>query len=131
MTVGPLERDADTAPFLDGTARGEFLLRRCAAGHWSEPATSACTACGSAELTWAASSGDATLVSWAVVHGRPDGDTPPPQHVLAVVELAEGPWWWTSLAGADPAALTTGTPLRADFVRAAEQYEAVPVFRPV
>ena len=55
MTVGPLERDADTAPFLDGTARGELLLRRCPTGHWSEPSASTCTACGSVELSWASS----------------------------------------------------------------------------
>lgn len=131
MSVGPLERDTDTAPFLDGTARGEFLLRRCPAGHWSEPSAATCTACGSVDLDWAASTGDARLVSWAVTHGRPDGDTPPAQRVLAVVELAEGPWWWTTLVDADPAALTPGTALRVDFARAAEQYEAVPVFRPV
>ncbi|MCW2666851.1 MAG: hypothetical protein JWN57_1813 [Frankiales bacterium] len=129
--VGPLDRDGDTAPFLDGTARGEFLLRRCPQGHWSEPAASTCTACGSVELSWAASTGDARLVSWAVTHGRPDGDTPPPRHVLAVVELDEGPWWWTSLVAADPEALSPGIPLRVEFARAAEQYEAVPVFRPV
>lgn len=131
MTVGPLERDADTAPFLDGTSRGEFLLRRCPQGHWSEPSASTCTTCGWSGLAWAASSGDARLVSWAVTHGRPEGDVPPPRRVLAVVELEEGPWWWTSLVDADPDVLTPGAPLRVDFVRAAEQYEAVPVFRPV
>ncbi len=52
--------------------------------------------------------------------------------MLAVVELAEGPWWWTSLTDVpDPAELTEGQRLRVDFARADEQYEAVPVFRPV
>ena len=29
MTVGPVVRNDASAPFFDGTARGEFLLRRC------------------------------------------------------------------------------------------------------
>ena len=45
-----------------------------------------------------------------------------------MVELAEGPWWWTALEAPDRQALRAGVPLRVDFRRAGEEYEAVPVF---
>jgi len=47
MTVGPVARDDATAEFFDGTAAGKLLLRRCDAGHFSEPAVAQCTTCGS------------------------------------------------------------------------------------
>jgi uncharacterized OB-fold protein len=50
-------------------------------------------------------------------------------------ELAEGPWWWSHIDGVSPADLRVGLPLRISFERAEasgdEQFEAVPVFRPV
>jgi uncharacterized OB-fold protein len=130
MTVGPLGRDDETATFLDGTARGELLLRRCRDGHWSEPAAMCCSTCCSAELAWEAASGTASLVSWAVTHSRPTDGTADTHRVLAVVELAEGPWWWTSLADVAPEEAVIGLHLQVAFERASDGDEAVPVFRP-
>jgi uncharacterized OB-fold protein len=129
MTVAPVRRNAQTAEFLDGTSAGVFRLRRCAEGHWSEPSAQVCTTCGSVDLAWAASSGTGQVVSWTVTHGRPGGDAPPPVAVLAIVQLDEGPWWWTRLEGLDPARLASGLRVRADFERADADHEAVPVFR--
>ena len=52
MSLGPVRRDDATAEFFDGTAAGQFLLRRCPAGHYSEPQAAQCTTCGRAELDW-------------------------------------------------------------------------------
>jgi uncharacterized OB-fold protein len=130
MTVAPVRRDADTAQFLDGTSLGEFRLRRCPDGHWSEPAAQVCSTCGSVDLDWAAASGLGTLISWVVTHGRADAGRPPPLAVLAIVELDEGPWWWTRVEGIEPDAVTAGMRLRAHFERADDEHEAVPVFSP-
>lgn len=96
MTVA---RDAATAAFFDGTARGELLLRTCADGHWSEPDVGCCTTCSTPELSWSAASGTGRVVSWSVVHGRPRADGTASRRVVAVVELDEGPWWWTAYEG--------------------------------
>lgn len=129
--VGPVGRNDDTAEFFDGTARDEFLLRRCAgAGHWNRPQAETCGTCGSTELRPEPSNGRARLVSWVVVHPRPrDGVEPGPPSVPAIVELDEGPWWWTQIVDADPASLSGGQPLRVVFERP-EGSEAVPVFTP-
>ena len=127
MTVGPVDRDEQTAEFFDGTRAGTLLLRRCQQGHYSEPQVAQCTTCGRLELDWAAASGGASLVSWAVSWSR-DVAT-----ILVIAELDEGPWWWSQLTGADPAGLIVGTRLRLAFARPdtgpdEAPHEAVPVF---
>lgn len=133
MTVqgpGPVARNDATAPFFDGTARGEFLLLRCPQGHWNRPQAERCAKCDSDELRPEPSSGRARLVTWAVVHPRPaaDGEAGPPA-VPAVVELEEGPWWWSQIVGFEPDDLRDGLALRVVFERP-DGSEAVPVFTP-
>jgi hypothetical protein len=129
MSVGPVERDEATAEFFDGAAAGQFLIRQCAEGHFSEPPAAACVRCGRTELDWIPAAGGATLVSWAVSYGRPAGDEPTPRTVLAIGELDEGPWWWAQLDDPEVGArLSVGQRLRVEFRRADSQYEAVPVF---
>jgi uncharacterized OB-fold protein len=133
MTVGPVSRNEATESFFDGTDRGVFLLRRCPDGHFSRPQAGSCEVCGSEDLEDAPASGRARLVSWVVVPARPvpgDEGPPPAPAMPAIVELEEGPWWWTSLVDADPARLTDGHPLEVRFERP-EGSEAVPVFAPV
>lgn len=127
---GPVARNDATSAFFDGTARGEFLLALCSQGHWNRPQATRCHACDSTELRGAAASGRARLVSWTVVHPRPGRDrTAEPSRVPAIVELEEGPWWWTQLVDVDPAALREGLALHVAFIRP-EGSEAVPVFAP-
>jgi hypothetical protein len=130
MTVGPVVRNEATTPFFDGTARGEFLLRRCTkCGAANTPLAEQCPVCGSTALDWEPASGAATLVSWTVFHD-PAGERGDAITILAIAELAEGPWWWSLLVEADPEALRLGQPLRLDFERNGD-HEAVPVFRRV
>jgi uncharacterized protein len=131
MTVGPVARDAATAEFLDGTAVGQFLLRRCrSCGTLSGPQATQCENCASTALDWRPASGDARLVSWTVAHGKPDASGIASRTVLGIAELAEGPWWWSQIVDADPARLRVGMPLRIIFARHDAQGEAVPVFVP-
>jgi uncharacterized protein len=128
MSVGPVVRDDETAPFFDGAAEGQFLLRRCPDGHASSPHAHLCDTCGSPDLTWTPASGVATVVSWAVVPGRPSDTGPGDPTVLVVAELAEGPWWWSHITDAKPDNVHVGTPLTITFERFSDEHEAVPVF---
>lgn len=130
MTVGPVIRDAASAEFFDAAARGEFLLRRCPDGHFSEPPSEACTSCGTTQLSWQPAAGGAALVSWTVTWNRAPGGGDPQPTVLVLGELDEGPWWCTQLTGADPAGLAVGQRLTLAFPRADDEHEPVPVFVP-
>ena len=128
---GPVTRDEASAPFFDAALEGRLLARRCDdCGHWVAPYTrmgqvlERCPNCTSPRLSWAAASGDATLVTWTVVHSR-EG----PARPVGIVELAEGPWMTVGI-DADPAALAAGEALRVAFDRPGGG-EPVPVFRPV
>lgn len=127
---GPVSRNDATAAFFDGTAKGLFLLQRCPEGHWNRPQAVRCQQCDRTDLEAAPASGAGRLVSWVVVHPRPGAENPGPPTVPAIVELEEGPWWWTLLVGADPATLRAGRPVRVGFERP-EGSEAVPVWTPV
>jgi uncharacterized OB-fold protein len=127
---GPVARNEATNQFFDGTARGEFLLKRCSAGHYSRPQAVQCRECGLAPLEDVPAAGVVRLVSWVVVPGRAGGGERPPELTIpAIVEFDEGPWWWSMLVGADPADLRQGMRLTMEFERP-EGSEAIPVFRP-
>ena len=76
MSVGPVVRDAATAEFFDGTAAGQFLLRRCPAATVSEPQAAQCTTCASTDLGGPRPAVAPRLVSWAVTWGRPPAARP-------------------------------------------------------
>ncbi|MFC5951407.1 Zn-ribbon domain-containing OB-fold protein [Pseudonocardia lutea] len=128
MPVGVIHRDAASAAFFDGTARGELLLRRCTTcGHLSEPATATCPACTGRDLEWAPAAGTGVLVSWTVVHARStEGAVRTP---VGLVELDEGPWLEMQVVGTDPERLVPSTKVRVEFERP-EGGEALPVARP-
>jgi uncharacterized protein len=130
MNLGLVARDDDTAEFLDGAARGEFLIQRCAAcGAHSAPQARQCRACRATELCWVPAAGTARLVSWAIAHARPAADGSVATTVVAIAELAEGPWWWSQIVDvADPGRLSEGQPLRIGFERP-DGSEPIPVFR--
>lgn len=127
--LGAIRRDGNTAPFLDGAARGEFLLRRCLnCSSIGGPQEAQCTACGSLESEWIPASGAARVVSWSAVYGK-GADGQPVAHTITVIaELDEGPWWWSQVVDADPSDMGTGRRLQVAFAEA-EGGETLPVFR--
>jgi uncharacterized OB-fold protein len=129
MSVGPVARNGSTEEFFDGTAAGQFLIRRCSPdGHLSRPQARQCSECGTTELSWTPATGRARLISWVVIPVRSgEGEPPRPPIVAAIGELEEGPWWWSMVVGADPDALAEGQPLRIEYERAGGG-EAVPIF---
>lgn len=137
MEIGVVRRDGRTDAFFDGAAAGRLMIKRCGAcASRHAPDASECPGCGG-ELGWAAASGRATLVSWAISHPRPHRNGPPPPAeqppaappaVLALVELSEGPWLHSRLMGVARADLREGLPLRAHFEHP-DEGESYLVFR--
>lgn len=130
MPAGAVRRDPYSAEFFDGTARGQFLLRRCpACGEFAEPYARQCPQCESTALDWVPAAGGASLVTWSVVHARPGPDGSAATTVVAIAQLDEGPWWWAELADSDPATLRAGQRLRI-CIDPVDGHEAIPVLRP-
>jgi uncharacterized OB-fold protein len=125
-----VERDERSAGFFDAAAEGRLVVHRCRdCGHLFGPEIITCTRCSSEDTDWEPVSGDATVVSWVVVHRRArDGEAPPPSAV-AVVELTEGPWLTLPVEGMANDELAPDLPVRVGFVRP-EGSEAIPVCRP-
>jgi uncharacterized OB-fold protein len=128
-----VQRDEISTPFFDAASEGRLLIRRCArcGGHYP-PHLLRCA--DGTELTWFASRGVGTLVTWAVDHARPldptlaapDGMT----SVVGVVELEDGVWVNAAIVGVDPTMLVAGVQLDVHFVRPGGG-EPVPVFSPL
>ncbi|MGV9725206.1 Zn-ribbon domain-containing OB-fold protein [Nocardia beijingensis] len=67
------------------------------------PMTAGCSACGSDDLEWMPSSGVGSIVSWRAIDRAPTdrrGGLVP--LTIAIVELDEGPWVYTSIEGIVP-----------------------------
>lgn len=127
MSVHPLRRDEESAPFFDATAEGKLLLRRCTCcGQYLAPAAQTCPL-GSTALEWVEASGGGHLVSWAAVHDKPDADGNTHPLVIALVELEEGPWLRGQVAWAAPDDMTAGARVTVEFEQP-EDGEAIPVF---
>ncbi|MEU6189099.1 OB-fold domain-containing protein [Nocardia sp. NPDC047038] len=78
------------------------------------PITSGCSSCGSDDLESVPSSGAGSVVSWRVVDRAPtdrQGGLVP--LTIAIVELDEGPWVYTSLEGEIPS--SAGPSVRVQF----------------
>ena len=124
----PIARDAETAEFLDGTAREEFLLVKDTAtgdvlGPQFDPSIDP------DRYVRIPAAGTGTIVSWSVVHQRGrDGSTS--RTPVGIVELDEGPWWWTSFPDADPDEMKSGLRARVAFERLGEgeSAETIPYF---
>lgn len=124
----PIARDAETAEFLDGTAREEFLLVKDTAtdellGPQFDPSIDP------DRYVRIPAAGTGNIVSWSVVHQRErDGSTS--RTPVGIVELDEGPWWWTSFPEADPDALRSGLRVRVAYERLGEgdAAETIPYF---
>jgi uncharacterized OB-fold protein len=133
MDINPVIRDSATADFFDATRRGVFLLgRRPGTGEYLDPAMVPAQP-EEADLEYAAAGGGARVVSWATLHSRNGDPSEPVRTVVGIVELDEGPWWWSQLVGVDPDGDLTGLRVQVEFVASGPDphHEVVPVFRPV
>jgi uncharacterized protein len=120
-----VQRDQATGEFFDGTARGEFLVvKDTRTGEVLAPQFD--TTADPERYVRVPAAGTGAVVSWAVVHQRePDGSAS--RVPVGIVELDEGPWWWTSIAGVDPDDDLLGRRVRVAFERVGDG-EAIPYF---
>lgn len=117
----------DDEYFWEGVARGELLLRACAAcGRVQHPPTPMCPACGALEWTTVASAGRGTVHSWIVTHHPSQADEEP--RITVLVELAEGVRLVSNLVGIAPDAVANE--LAVDVLFAEVDGVRLPQFRP-
>ncbi|MFQ6398767.1 Zn-ribbon domain-containing OB-fold protein [Nocardia sp. KC 131] len=83
------------------SAESALMVRRCGrCNRLFSPLTAECSWCGACDLEWAPSSGLGSIVSWRLVHrslNRPHAQVSP--LTIAIVELDEGPWMYTTIEG--------------------------------
>lgn len=113
MAAKPVRRDAETAAFFDGTAQGQFLLLHdTQTGEILDPRTEHLLGSGTVRARAGYREGDRRLV--VRPHTRlPDGGTL--RTVVGIVQLEEGPWWWSELRGFDPDEDLAGAPVQVAF----------------
>ena len=121
----------ETQPYWDGAAAGELRIQRCV--DCGEPyfyPRPLCPSCGSGNVEWFTTSGDATLYSYVINHRPAPGFEDEAPYAIAVVQLAEGPRMMTNLVGvpATPEALLLDMPLRVTFQQRGDI--SLPVFTP-
>lgn len=100
----------ESRPYWEAAADGEFLLRECTnCGLVYHYPRALCPDCLSDDVEWRQGSGEGTVYSYSVteqVEGWPDDALP---HVVAYVELDEGPRVMTNLVDCDPGEIEIGT----------------------
>jgi uncharacterized protein len=127
MNETPAIRDARSAPFFDGAAKGQLMIQRCDCGRYLGPDRREC-GCENPTLQWVRASGTATLVSWVVVHARATADEQGARTTVGLVELTEGPWMYARLLDTTASNLRADAPLAVDFIRPGAG-ESIPAFR--
>lgn len=120
-----------TEPFWSGTRAGELRLQRCAdcAGHVFYPRIR-CPLCGSAALEWVRASGRGRLYSYVINHLPAPGWKGEVPHVIAIVELDEGPRMMSGIVGVDPVPEQLPLDLRLEVAFEPRGDQMLPVFRP-
>jgi len=128
MPIVAVRRDHQSAAFLDGTAAGKFLIvRDKKTGEYLDPKTD--VALNPDRYEYVPAKGTGKIVSWAIVHGK-GADGAVARSAVGIVELDEGPWWWTEFQGVDLDADLLNVPVKVTFVKSGpgEDDETVPVF---
>jgi uncharacterized OB-fold protein len=121
--------NATTEPFWAAAKEGRLVAPQCAdCGTFRLPPTPFCPNCRSTVLDWPELSGEATVYSFAVVHGFPG--LPDLVLVPAVLDLPDAPGarLVSNVVDVDPSEVFIGMRLRVDFVPIADGW-MLPIFR--
>lgn len=79
-----------------------LMIRRCTdCATLVAPMTNACSSCRATTLDWVPSSGTGSIVSWKVAH-HPSNTGTWEQSTVAIVELDDGPWIYSTIYGELP-----------------------------
>jgi uncharacterized OB-fold protein len=118
-----------TETYWEAARDGRLLVRRChTCGNAHHPPRPACPICWSADVVWEEAAGVGTLYSFSVIH---ENDLAPFSaglpYVVAVVELAEGPHFMTTIIESDADDLHVGAKVSVVFVD--RDGVSIPAFR--
>ncbi|OBI21183.1 Zn-ribbon domain-containing OB-fold protein [Mycobacterium sp. E2497] len=119
----------DTEPFWQAAKEGRLVAPQCAeCGTFRLPPTPFCPNCQSTAVNWVQLSGEATVYSFAVVHGIPDA--PELIVVPVVVDLPDAPGarLVSNVVDIAPTDVAIGMALHVDFSPIADGW-MLPVFR--
>ncbi len=119
----------DTEPFWQAAKKRRLVAPQCAnCKTFRLPPTPFCPNCRSKEVNWTELSGEATVYSFAVVHGFPG--MPDLLLVSAVLELPDAPGarLVSNIVGVAPADVAIGMSVRVDFSPIADGW-LLPIFR--
>lgn len=116
--------DELSAPYWDGTKRGEFLVQRCLeCGKLRHYPQILCSECLSHWYDWIKLSGRGRVHSWTVTyHAFHPAFRELVPYALVTVDMEEGVRALGRLAGTAPENLKLGLPLRATFLLAEDGY---------
>jgi len=119
-----------TEPFWQAAKERRLVAPQCAdCGTFRLPPTPFCPGCQSTAVNWVELSGEATVYSFAVVHGIPG--MPELTLVPAVVDLPDAPGarLVSNVVDIAPTDVAIGMALRVDFSPIADGW-ILPIFRP-
>ena len=125
----------ETRGYWEGAGRGEIVLQRCrSCGVVQHKPRGVCVSCLAGDLEHFVASGRGTVYTYTVTNqNQAKGFAEACPYVMAYVELEEGPRLLTNIVGCDPAEVTIGLPVVADFAtqeRDDGEAFAVPRFTP-
>ena len=82
-----------------------LMIRRCGScSTLFAPPVTRCSACRSDDFEHVPARGDGSIVCWRTVTCAPDARTEAGESMIAIVELDEGPWVYTTIDGEPPRA---------------------------
>jgi uncharacterized OB-fold protein len=121
--------------YWEGAGREELVLQRCAScGTVQHKPRGVCATCLAGDLEYFVASGTGTVYTYTVTNqNQATGFAEACPYVMAYVDLDEGVRLLTNIVGCDPATVSIGMPVVADYAhqeRSDGEAFAVPRFRP-
>jgi uncharacterized protein len=128
-TIPPPFPSPHSAPYWEGTQRGELRFQRCpTCGHAEFDPSIICRKCGERALAWERSAGNGTVYSWTVVW-RPQQPSFVVPYAPAIVDLDEGYQMLANVVGCDVSDLAVGMRVTVEFHPVSDGF-VLPYFRP-
>lgn len=122
----------DTERYWEAAADGELLVNECPdCGHVYHYPRPVCPECFGDDVEWVEADGTGEVYTYAVVTNPdiiPDFPEEAFPHILAFVELDEGPRVLTNLVDTDPADVEIGSRVEARFEDTDDEDVGIPVF---
>ena len=136
MTLPRVLRPRDVAPdelddpFWQACREHRFLVHRCGTCGRSYWPASCCIDHGSVTMEWQEASGRGVVHTFTIAHHAYEpsmADRVP--YAIAVVQLAEGPFFHTDIVGCDPADVHVGMDVEATYDQI-DDHNVIPRFTP-